>query len=139
MWESPGNPCNDNDDIYLSIYIVIHRQTVLLYYNSSMWLDTQSALSWDWNPSDFTKSDILLHIHQQTQHKWRDFTYMYYFSFVYIYTLNGYQVLNSLEELCIIYIYIVTDFTTKKSLQIMKKGIVNGQELKQVLMIKSGH
>ena len=33
-------------------------------------------------------------------------TYMYHFYFVYTYTFNGYRVLNSLEELCIIYICI---------------------------------
>ena len=36
------------------IYIVIHRQTVLFYHNSSVWLDTQDARSRDWNPSNFT-------------------------------------------------------------------------------------
>ena len=33
-----------------SVYIVIHRQTVLFYQNSSVWLDTQDAR----NPSNFT-------------------------------------------------------------------------------------
>ena len=28
-----------NDIIYIYIYIVIYRQTVSLYYNSSVWLD----------------------------------------------------------------------------------------------------
>ena len=37
-----------------SIYIVIHRQTVLLYHNSSVRLDTQDASNWDWNPPNFT-------------------------------------------------------------------------------------
>ena len=36
-----------------SIYIVIHRQTVSFYQNSSVWLDTQDARSRDWNPSNF--------------------------------------------------------------------------------------
>ena len=36
------------------IYIVIHRQTILLYHNSSVWLDTQDASSWDWNLPNFT-------------------------------------------------------------------------------------
>ena len=34
------------------IYIVIHRQTVSFYQNSSVWLDTQDARSR--NPSNFT-------------------------------------------------------------------------------------
>ena len=37
-----------------SVYIVIHRQTVSLYHNSSMWLDTWDAWSWDRNPPNFT-------------------------------------------------------------------------------------
>ena len=36
------------------IYIVIHRQTVSFYQNSSVWLDTQEARSRDRNPSNFT-------------------------------------------------------------------------------------
>ena len=35
-------------------YIVIHRQTVSFYQNSSVWLDTQDARSRDRNPSNFT-------------------------------------------------------------------------------------
>ena len=40
--------------IYIYIYIVILRQTVSLYHNSSVWLDTEDAWSWDWNPPNFT-------------------------------------------------------------------------------------
>ena len=36
------------------IYIVIHRQAVSFYQNSSVWLDTQDARSRDRNPSNFT-------------------------------------------------------------------------------------
>ena len=39
--------------IYIYIYIVIHRQTVSLYHNSSVWLDTGGASSWDRIPADF--------------------------------------------------------------------------------------
>ena len=39
---------------YIYIYIVIHRQTVSFYQNSSVWLDTQDARSRDRNPSNFT-------------------------------------------------------------------------------------
>ena len=35
------------------IYIVILRQTILLYYNSLEWLDMQDSSSWDGNLSDF--------------------------------------------------------------------------------------
>ena len=35
------------------VYIVIHRQTVSFYQNSSVWLDTQDARSRDRNPSNF--------------------------------------------------------------------------------------
>ena len=40
--------------IYIYIYIIIPRQTVSLYYNSSVWLDTEDAPSWDGNPPNFT-------------------------------------------------------------------------------------
>ena len=36
--------------IYIYIYTVIHRQTVLLYRNTSVWLDTLEPLNSDWNP-----------------------------------------------------------------------------------------
>ena len=45
---------DDDDYYYLFIYIVIHRQTVSLYRNSSVWLDTQGAWSWDQNTTNFT-------------------------------------------------------------------------------------
>ena len=40
--------------IYIYIYIVIHRQTVSFYQNSSVWLETLDARSRDRNPSNFT-------------------------------------------------------------------------------------
>ena len=40
--------------IYIYIYIVIHRQTVLLYYNSSVWLDTQDVSSWNCSQANFS-------------------------------------------------------------------------------------
>ena len=40
--------------LYIYIYIVIHRQTVSFYQNSSVWLDTQDAQSQDRNLSNFT-------------------------------------------------------------------------------------
>ena len=36
------------------IYIVIHWQTVSLYHNTSVWLDTLDAWSWDGKPPNFT-------------------------------------------------------------------------------------
>ena len=34
----------------LYTYIVIHRQTISLYHNSSVWLDTQDDTCWDRKP-----------------------------------------------------------------------------------------
>ena len=48
-----------DDNIYIYIYIVIHRQTVSFYQNSSVWLDPQDARSRDRNPSNFT-IDVLI-------------------------------------------------------------------------------
>ena len=42
------------NNIYIYIYIVIHRQSVSFYQNSSVWLDTQDARSRDRNASNFT-------------------------------------------------------------------------------------
>ena len=40
--------------LWYTIYIVIHRQTVSFYQNSSVWLDTQDARRRDRNPSNCT-------------------------------------------------------------------------------------
>ena len=48
-----------------NVYIVIHRQTVSLYHNSLVWLDTQDALSWDRNPPNFTLA-IYIYIYRET-------------------------------------------------------------------------
>ena len=75
--------------IYIYIYIYSHPQIVSLYYNYSVWLDTQYARSWDWNLADFTSA-------------WYSTAQPLTNScFVYMYTLNGFWVLNSLKELCI--------------------------------------
>ena len=44
------------------MYIIIHRQTVSLYYTSSVWLDIQDVSCWKRKPADFflCQSDILL-------------------------------------------------------------------------------
>ena len=55
--------------IFIYIYIFIHRQAVSLYHNTSVWLDTQDASSWDRNPPNFTldmvshRSDIYIYIY----------------------------------------------------------------------------
>ena len=91
---------------YTYIYIVIHRQTVSLYHNSLVWLDTQDARSRDRNPSNFTlhyDSDhpstkrttlakgILRYFYKQQQQP----------SFIFFYTLSVTRGLNSFKELCI--------------------------------------
>ena len=37
----------------ICIYTVFHRQTVSLYHNSSVWIDTKGAWSWDRNSPNF--------------------------------------------------------------------------------------
>ena len=39
--------------IYIYTYIVIHRLTVSLNHNSSVWLDMEDVWSWDRNQHDF--------------------------------------------------------------------------------------
>ena len=38
----------------MGVYIIIHKQTALLYQNSSVWSDTRDVSSWDQNPAEFT-------------------------------------------------------------------------------------
>ena len=45
---------------FLHTYILSSRQTVSLYHNSSVWLDTWDAWSWHWNPPNFTL-DLVSH------------------------------------------------------------------------------
>ena len=92
--------------MYICIYIVIHRQTVSFYQNSSVWLDTQDARNRDRNPSNFTL-DWFQTCRPPSGSRWlREF--LRYFilataaAFVYIFnTLSASRVLNSFEELCI--------------------------------------
>ena len=41
--------------VYMYIFIGIHRQTVSLYHNSSVWLDTRDAPSRDRNPHNYVR------------------------------------------------------------------------------------
>ena len=50
------------NDPHIYIYIVIHRQTVSFYQNSSVWLDTQDARSRDRNPSNFRLDCVTDHL-----------------------------------------------------------------------------
>ena len=79
--------------IYIYIYIVIHRQTVSFYQNSSVWLDTQDARSWDRNPSNFTLYCISDHLStKRTKQQQQPL-------FTFFYTLSATRALNSFEEL----------------------------------------
>ena len=40
------------------VYIVIYREIISLYHNSSVWLDMPVASSWDRNPPNF-KFDLV--------------------------------------------------------------------------------
>ena len=98
----------DNNTHRIYIYIVIHRQTVSFYQNSSVWLDTQDARSRDRNPSNFTLDCVSDHSSTQGTTLAKGILRYFYFwkqqqqPFVYIfYTLSATRVLNSFEELCI--------------------------------------
>ena len=45
--------------IYIYKYCVIHRQTVSLYHNYSVWLDTENASSWGRDLPNFTLALVL--------------------------------------------------------------------------------
>ena len=93
---------------FTTIYIVIHRQTVSFYQNSSVWLDTQDARSRDRNPSNFPLDCVSDHSStKRTTLAKGILRYILFLetaaaAFVYIfYTLSATRVLNSFEELCI--------------------------------------
>ena len=46
---------------HIYIYIVIHRQTVSLNHNSSVWLDSLDSRSWDRNPADSNANPRFYH------------------------------------------------------------------------------
>ena len=47
--------------IYIYIYIVIHRQTVSLYQNSSVWLNSLDSRSWDRKLVDWNANPRFYH------------------------------------------------------------------------------
>ena len=78
--------CWNDPHIYIYIYIVHHRQTISLYHNASVWLNTQDAWSWDWNFADFYTSRRFYHTAtRKLSISEGILTHMYYFCFVYIY------------------------------------------------------
>ena len=89
--------------IYIYIYIVIHRQTVSFYQNSSVWLETQDARSQDWNPSNLDWVSDLSATKRTTLAKgiFKVFTLATAAVCLHFYTLSATRVLNSFEELCI--------------------------------------
>ena len=92
--------------IYAHIYIVIHRQTVSLYLNSSGWQEMQDASSWDRNPSNFTQGMVSNNpTFSVTYVKVRNYN-AYILAFVYLhFALSDTRVFNSFEELCITSVY----------------------------------
>ena len=116
--------------IYIYIYIIIHRQTVSLYYNSSVWLDTQDVWSWDWNLPNFTL-DLVFYCSASRQHVSSGIIRHYVVAFVCLhFALPDTRVLNSMKSFTVcewhllialpecsiylyiyiyIYIYILTD------------------------------
>ena len=97
-----GSENNNNEGLYLFKYICSPPLTVSLYHNPSVWLDTQDAQSWDRNLADFYASQIFYCTAMRKLSVSKGIlTHMYHFCFVFIYTLNGYRVLNLLEEICI--------------------------------------
>ena len=94
--------------------IYCHPQTVSLYHNSSVWLDTKDASSWDQNPPNFTLDLIIIPLGQQATYvslvTYNAFCINFHF-FFYIFTLLDTRVLNSLEELSITRVAVINSFT----------------------------
>ena len=89
--------------IYIYIYIFIHRQTVSLYHNSSVWLETEDAWSWDRNLPNVTldlvserSANVGFGNYKILGSNSSSSVHLYTF-----YTLLDTKVLNSFEELCI--------------------------------------
>ena len=93
--------------IYIYIYIVIHRQTLSFYQNSSVWWDTLDAWSRVRVPSNFTLHLVSDHsANKRTTLAKGILRYCVATESVasvclHFYTLSATRVLNSFEELCI--------------------------------------
>ena len=94
---------------YICIYIVIHIQTVSLYHNSSVWLDTLGAGSWDWNPSQLYVRLIIILLSQQANHISSGIIRHYVIAFVCLHFCLT-RVLNSFKELCIMQVATINSF-----------------------------
>ena len=78
--------------IFIYIFISIHRQTVSLYHNFPVWLDTLDAWSWDRNPPNFTLDLVLYRSAQsRTTSAWEVLGIKLLLLFVYILYLARYQ------------------------------------------------
>ena len=78
---------------------VVHRQTVSLYHNSSVWLDTQDASSWDRNLPNFTLDLVSYRSTIVTTYVSSGIIMHFVLSLVCLYlTLSDTGVLNSLAE-----------------------------------------
>ena len=92
------------------IYIVIHRHTVSLYHNSSVWLDTLDVWSWDRNLPNFML-DLVLNTQPQATHGSSGIIRYYIIAFVCLhFALLDTRVLSSLEELCTTLVAAVNSF-----------------------------
>ena len=88
--------------IYIYMYIVIHRQTVSLYHNPSVWLDKQDVSRWDRNPPNFTLDLVSYHSVCRRHTSARDFITPYVLTVICLhFCVPDTRVLNSLEGLCI--------------------------------------
>ena len=74
--------------LYIYIYFVIHKQTVSLHHNSSMWLDTHDALSREQNPPKITPGWWHTPRKAGDSTTVRELTHMYPLSFVYIFAIR---------------------------------------------------
>ena len=93
----------------MNIHIAIHRQTVSSYQNSSAWLDTYDAWSRDRNPSKFTLDLVSDRSANKCTTLTKGFIRYYVATAVaasvclQFYTQSATRVLNSFEELCIMW------------------------------------
>ena len=82
--------------IYIYVYIVNHRQTVSLYNNSSVWLDTRDGS----NQPNFNVRSIT-YLPSADPKQAREFNVYVLTSVCLHFTLSDTEVFNFLEEICI--------------------------------------